>query len=256
MWRGQTDRRNNPGWLGSWLVIRSSVHDNRYTIRCHSFWNWILTQVVNNLLFYKKVWCHLLLNTKQGAGCTLCGGEKLCREIKEYQQLKITRTFPPLHNDIKEQFHAFPFQQLFGDNLHQCCVCKHSLESISCSQCLNDVWTSFCVAWVQWQCKCSGTNPPTLVVEEPLHLHGWPGVSDAEHGAGNDALLSRGTVRGPHQAPVGLVVEPLQDLHSLAPAHRQLSAAAITGDEVVDHHCQFTATGELQGEQEKSDVRS
>lgn len=98
--------------------------------------------------------------------------------------------------------------------------------------------------------------PPTFVVEEPLHLHGRPGVSDAEHGAGNDALLSRGTVRGPHQAPVGLVVEPLQDLHGLTSAHRQLTAAAITGDEVVDHHCQFTATGELQGEQEKSDVGS
>lgn len=98
--------------------------------------------------------------------------------------------------------------------------------------------------------------PPTFVVEEPLHLHGRPGVSDAEHGAGNNALLSRGTVRGPHQAPVGLVVEPLQDLHGLTSAHRQLTAAAITGDEVVDHHCQFTATGELQGEQEKSDVGS
>lgn len=98
--------------------------------------------------------------------------------------------------------------------------------------------------------------PPTFVVEKTLHLHGRPGVSDAEHGAGNDALLSRRTVRGPHQAPVGLVVEPLQDLHSLTSAHRQLTAAAITGDEVVDHHCQFTATGELQGEQEKSHVRS
>lgn len=95
------------------------------------------------------------------------------------------------------------------------------------------------------------------MVEEPLHLHGRSRVSDAEHGAGNDALLSRGTVRGPHQAPVGLVVEPLQDLHSLTSAHRQLAAAAITGYEVVDHHCQFTATGELQGEQEeKSEVRS
>lgn len=98
--------------------------------------------------------------------------------------------------------------------------------------------------------------PPTFVVKEPLHLHGRPRVSDAEHGAGNDALLSRGTVRGPHQAPVGLVVEPLQDLHSLTSAHRQLTTAAITGYEVVDHHCQFTATGELQGEQEKSEMRS
>lgn len=98
--------------------------------------------------------------------------------------------------------------------------------------------------------------PPTFVVKEPLHLHGRPRVSDAEHGAGNDALLSRGTVRGPHQAPVGLVVEPLQDLHSLTSAHRELTTAAITGYEVVDHHCQFTATGELQGEQEKSEMRS
>lgn len=98
--------------------------------------------------------------------------------------------------------------------------------------------------------------PPTFVVKEPLHLHGRPRMSYAEHGARNDALLSWGTVRGPHQAPVGLVVEPLQDFHSLTSAHRQLTAAAITGYKVVDHHCQFTATGELQGEQEKSEVRS
>lgn len=89
------------------------------------------------------------------------------------------------------------------------------------------------------------------MVKEPLHLHGWPRVSDAEHGAGNDALLSWGTVGGPHQAPVGLVVEPLQDFHSLTSAHRQLAVAAITCREVVDHHCQLTATGELQAEQEK-----
>lgn len=57
------------------------------------------------------------------------GGGKLCREIKGYQQLKITRTFPQLYN-IKEQFHA---EQLFGDNLRQCCVCAYTLDSISCS---------------------------------------------------------------------------------------------------------------------------
>lgn len=99
--------------------------------------------------------------------------------------------------------------------------------------------------------KTQECNPPTFVVKEPLHLHGRPRVSDAQHGAGNDALLSWGAVRGPHQAPVGLVVEPLQHFHSLTSAHRQLAAAAITGHEVVDHHCQLTATGELQAEQEK-----
>lgn len=88
---------------------------------------------------------------------------------------------------------------------------------------------------------------PTFVVEEPLHLHGGPGVSDAEHGAGYDALLGRGAVRGPHQAPVWLVVQSLEDLHSLASAHRQLPAAAtITGHKVMDHYCQLTATGQLK----------
>lgn len=96
-------------------------------------------------------------------------------------------------------------------------------------------------------------SAPTFVVEEALHLHGGPGVSDAEHGAGYNALLGRGAVRGPDQAPVGLVVEPLQNLHSLASAYCQLPVAAtVTGHKVVDDHCELTATRELQGKQQKS----
>lgn len=53
------------------------------------------------------------------------------------------------------------------------------------------------------------TSPPTFVVEKPLHLHGRPGVSDTEHGARYNALLSRRAVCGPHQAPVRLVMESL-----------------------------------------------
>lgn len=85
------------------------------------------------------------------------------------------------------------------------------------------------------------------MVEEALHLHGRPGVSNAEHGAGHDALLGWTAVCGPHQAPVRLIVESLQNLHSLASPHRQLSTAAtVAGHEVVDHHRQLTATGELK----------
>lgn len=95
-------------------------------------------------------------------------------------------------------------------------------------------------------------SAPTFVVEEPLHLHGGPGVSDTEHGAGYDALLGRGAVSGPHQAPVGPVVEPLQNLHGLPSAHRQLATgAAIAGDEVVDHHCQLTAAGQLKWKEDR-----
>lgn len=98
----------------------------------------------------------------------------------------------------------------------------------------------------------SSTPPPTFVVEESLHFHGRPGVCDAEHGAGHDALLGRGAVGGAHQAPVGLVVEPLQDLHSLAPPHRQLPAAAVGGHEVVAHHRQLAAAGQLRRKREKN----
>lgn len=84
------------------------------------------------------------------------------------------------------------------------------------------------------------------MVEETLHLHGRPGVSNAEHGAGHDALLSRRAVCGPHQAPIRLVMESFKNLHSLTSAHRQLAAATVTGHKVMDHHCQLTATGQLK----------
>lgn len=106
----------------------------------------------------------------------------------------------------------------------------------------------------QWGYENSRRHPPTFVVEEALHLHGRPGVSDTEHGAGYDALLGWRAVCGPHQAPVRLVVESLQNLHSLASAHRQLpTAATITGHKVMDHHCQLTATGQLKWK-DRSDV--
>lgn len=91
-------------------------------------------------------------------------------------------------------------------------------------------------------------SPPTFVVEEPFHLHGRPGVSDTEHGTGYDALLSWRAICGSHQAPVWLVVETLQNLHSLASAYRQLPTATITGNKVMDHHCQLAATGQLKGQ--------
>lgn len=84
----------------------------------------------------------------------------------------------------------------------------------------------------------------TFVIEDALHLHGRPGVGDAEHGAENQALLCWGAVRRPDQAPVGLVMAPLQNLHRLAPPHSQL--VAVAGHEVMDHYGQLTTAGELR----------
>lgn len=107
--------------------------------------------------------------------------------------------------------------------------------------------------------KQTHVSAKTFVVEDALHLHGGPGVGDAEHGAGDQALQGRGAVRGPHQAPVGPVVAALQDLHRLAAPHRQL--IAVAGHEVVDHHRQLAAPRELKkeiaignGELEGSDI--
>lgn len=126
---------------------------------------------------------------------------------------------------------------------HQCLDSKQKIHPFS---------TSRCVMWpLVRQLPVHLINPrqhspPTFVVEETLHLHGGPGVGDAEHGAGHNALLGRRVVRGPHQAPVWLVVKSLQNLHSLAPAHCKLPTAAIAGHKVMDHHRQLTATGQLK----------
>ncbi len=93
--------------------------------------------------------------------------------------------------------------------------------------------------------KCTLSSDCTFVVEDALHLHGGPGVGDAEHGAGHQALQGRGAVCGPDQAPVWPVVAALQDLHCLTAPHRQL--VAVAGHEFVYHHSQLTATRELRG---------
>ncbi len=69
-------------------------------------------------------------------------------------------------------------------------------------------------------------------------------MGDAEHGAGHQALLSRGAVCSPDQAPVWLFVAALQNLHRLTAPHCQL--VAVAGHEVVYDHSQLTATGELR----------
>lgn len=84
----------------------------------------------------------------------------------------------------------------------------------------------------------------TFVVENALHLHGGPGVGNAEHGTGHQTLQGGGTVRGPDKAPVRSVVAALQDLHCLTTPHCQL--VAVAGHEVVYDHSQLTATGELK----------
>lgn len=69
-------------------------------------------------------------------------------------------------------------------------------------------------------------------------------MGDAEHGAGHQALQGRGAVCGPDQAPVWLFVAALQNLHRLTAPYCQL--VAVAGHEVVYHHSQLTATGELR----------
>lgn len=104
--------------------------------------------------------------------------------------------------------------------------------------------------WLSIRFVPTYTNSPfspipfrTFVVEDSLHLHGGPRMSDAEHGAGHQALQCRRAVCCPDEAPVWLVVTPLQHLHGLTPAHRQL--VAVAGHEVVYDHGQLTATREL-----------
>lgn len=81
------------------------------------------------------------------------------------------------------------------------------------------------------------------MVEDALHFHTASRVGDAQGAAGNQAFCCGGPVGGPHQTPVGLVVGPFQHLHRLASADGQLGTVA--GSEVVDHHCQLAAAGEL-----------
>lgn len=96
-----------------------------------------------------------------------------------------------------------------------------------------------CVLW-----SLINTKNGTFVVEDALHLHGRPGVGDAEHGAGHQTLQGRGAVCGPDQAPVWPFMTALQDLHRLTTPHGQL--VAVAGHEVMYHHSQLTATGELR----------
>lgn len=98
--------------------------------------------------------------------------------------------------------------------------------------------------------NCSG-RIRTFVVKDSLHLHGRPGVGDAQHGAGDQALQGRRAVRRPHQAPVGFVVATLQDLDGLTSSHIQL--VAVAGHEVVDHHSELTAAGELRKRRPRSE---
>lgn len=83
------------------------------------------------------------------------------------------------------------------------------------------------------------------MVEDALHLHGGPGVGDAQHGAGHQAFQGRGAVRSSDQTPVRPLVAALQDLHRLAAADRQL--VAIAGHEVVNDHGELAATRQLEG---------
>ena len=106
---------------------------------------------------------------------------------------------------------------------------------------LQELWTQ---APLSFPGGCHGRpRTPTFVVEDVLHLHAAPGVGDAQGTAGDQALGRGRPVSGPHQAPVGFVVGPLQDFHGLATADGELGAVA--GREVVDHHGQLAAAGQL-----------
>ena len=84
----------------------------------------------------------------------------------------------------------------------------------------------------------------TFVVEDALHLHGGPGVGNTEHGARHQTLQGRGAVCGPYQTPVWPFMAALQDLHRLTSPHSQL--IVVAGHEVMYHHSQLTATGQLK----------
>lgn len=93
--------------------------------------------------------------------------------------------------------------------------------------------------------------------EEALHLHAAAGVRDTEGRAGHQALLRGATVGGPHQTPAGAVTGPLQQLHRLTRLEAEL--AGTTCCEVLQHHRQLTAPGELRDrarERENSELYS
>lgn len=91
----------------------------------------------------------------------------------------------------------------------------------------------------------------TFVVKESLHLHAAARVSDAEHGTGYDALKGRRAVSGTHQAPVGLIVQALEHLDCLPPAHAQL--IIVPCHEVMDNHSELAASRQLS-DQEKENI--
>lgn len=91
------------------------------------------------------------------------------------------------------------------------------------------------------------------MVEDSLHLHAAARVSNAECGAGYDALEGRGAIGGTHQTPVGLVMEPLEHLDRLPPAHAQL--VIVPCHEVVDNHGELAASGELRDQENKKQGR-
>lgn len=84
------------------------------------------------------------------------------------------------------------------------------------------------------------------MVKNALHLHATARVGDAEGPAGDQAFRSWGPICGSDQAPVGLVMGPLQDLHCLPTADCQL--ITVAGGEVVDYHRQLAPTRQLRGE--------
>ena len=134
----------------------------------------------------------------------------------------------------KQEIHpiSFPFQQLF----HKKCYLSKCTSSFRIP-----------IVGVKKTQKLSNYFASTFVVKEPLHLHGRSGMSDTEHGAGHDALLGRGAVCSPDQAPVWFVVKSLQNLHGLTSAHSQLPiATTVAGHKVMDHHRQLTSSRELE----------
>lgn len=80
----------------------------------------------------------------------------------------------------------------------------------------------------------AGLLPTFSWREEAIHLHAAAGMGNAESAAGDQTLLRRAALRGPHQAPAWPLTGPLQQLHCLPHLNAQL--AAVARCKVLEHH--------------------
>lgn len=79
--------------------------------------------------------------------------------------------------------------------------------------------------------------------EKAVHFHTAARVRDAQSAAGDQTLLRRSLVCGPHQTPARPVTGPLQQLHCLTRMDAELRGTAC--HKVLQDHRQLTPSREL-----------